>query len=115
MIFHLEEKDLALLAERLSPMVQRVVEEALGKALHAAQARHPEWADKNSNPCGSARAFLDAARRKEFKTFRRNRLVTARWAEVQEAIEKRKKKRAGKAGEVDVDVNAMVDDMMGKK
>ena len=73
---------LSLLAARLAPMV----------AAHLVQPSR--YADKDSNPYGSGRAFLDAARRGDFPTFRRARKVTARWEEVETALEKRRPARA---------------------
>jgi hypothetical protein len=48
------------------------------------------YADKDANPYGSARAFLDAARRGDFPTFKRARKVTAKWGDVEAAIESRR-------------------------
>ena len=78
--------DYDALAEHLVPRLKAVITEAVAHALGARM--DPKWADKFSNPYGSARAFLDAARRNEFKTFRRNRRITAEWSEVARAIER---------------------------
>jgi hypothetical protein len=75
----LSDADLDRLAARLAPR--------LAAALAPA---HPEWADKDHNPYGSERAFLDVARRGDFKSFRRNRRITARWVDVAAAIESSK-------------------------
>jgi hypothetical protein len=56
-----------------------------------AGASSPRYADAKHNPLGSARAFLDAARRRDFATFRRGREVVARWADVEAWIESRKR------------------------
>lgn len=51
------------------------------------------FASAKDNPLGTPRAFLDAARRGDFRTFRRGREVVARWADVVAYIEGRECKR----------------------
>lgn len=50
----------------------------------------PRYATAKSNPLGSARAFLDAGRRRDFPTFKRGREVVAHWTDVETWIESRK-------------------------
>jgi hypothetical protein len=69
---------LVALADRLAPLL----------AERLTQAR-PRYADARSNPIGSPRAFLDAARRSDFPTFLRARRITALWADVEASIERR--------------------------
>jgi hypothetical protein len=76
-----------------SELARALIREGLPQAL-AAQITptpsHPEWADKTCNPFGTERAFLEAARRGDFPSFRRARRITARWADVSAAIERSK-------------------------
>jgi len=68
-----------VLAERLAEkMAARMV------------ASTPRYATARENPMGSSRAFLDAARRGDFPTFRRGRCVAALWADVEGYVESRK-------------------------
>ncbi len=73
------------------------------------QPSHPEWANSRHNPYGSLRAFQDAARRREFKTFRVNRVITAKWTDVTAAIEAAAKRRdpgappASEASSINID------------
>lgn len=70
----------------------------------------PKYADKDRNPYGSERAFLDAARRGEFPTFRVVRRVTAMWAEVEAALERnRKTARERKTAESSVDIDELLE------
>jgi hypothetical protein len=78
--------DYTRLAEHLMPRLNAVIEAAVERTLSG--RAHPEWADKFSNPYGSERAFLEAARRCEFKTFRRNRRITAAWTDAVAAIKR---------------------------
>lgn len=73
--------ELRALAARLAPLVAEQLGPLLG------QSSVPRYADKDDNPYGRQRAFLDAARRKDFATFRLCRRVTALWADVERAIE----------------------------
>lgn len=77
------------LSQETIEAIAAVVVERLRGVVPAVATVAPEWADKFTNPYGSERAFLDAARRGEFKTFRRCRRVTARWADVAAAIERK--------------------------
>ncbi len=89
------------------------IAKAVAAKLAAPPAAHPEWADKLRNPYGSERAFLDAARRGDFKTFRRATRITARWVDVAAAIElTRGAGRRLKPGrsEPDVDIDKLVAD-----
>ncbi|WP_438038635.1 hypothetical protein [Sorangium sp. So ce128] len=52
--------------------------------------RMPRYASSKTNPLGSARAFLDAGRRKNFPTFKRGKEVWALWTDVETWIESRK-------------------------
>jgi hypothetical protein len=61
----------------------------------------PRYADAESNPLGSARAFADAARRGDFPTFRRSRRVTAKWSDVEAWIESRPSRRRTCVDEID--------------
>lgn len=50
-------------------------------------AGKPHYADATSNPLDSDRAFLDAARRGDFATFKRGKRITALWSDVERYIE----------------------------
>ena len=52
----------------------------------------PRYAIARENPIGSARAFLDAARRGDFPTFKRGRTVAALWADVERYVEGRRRR-----------------------
>jgi len=52
-------------------------------------AERPRYADATSNPLDSDRAFLDAARRGDFATFKRGKRITALWSDVERSIESR--------------------------
>lgn len=81
------------LADRLAPLLAARLD-----------ANRPHYADRARNPYGSPRAFLDAARRGEFPTFMRARRVTALWADVEAAIERRARARRPKPDPVADDV-----------
>lgn len=49
----------------------------------------PRYADKDNNPWGAQRPFLDRARDGAFPTFRIARKVTALWSDCEAAIEAR--------------------------
>jgi hypothetical protein len=63
------------------------------------------YADARNNPLGSERAFLDAARRGAFESFKRGRTVAARWEDVEKYVEscKRPARRAVECAETDTD------------
>lgn len=112
------------LAERIAPLIAPVigvvVETAVARAMSALEPSGPKWADKLCNPYGSERAFLDAARRGDFETFRRARRVTALWVDVVAAIEGRqgggRKKRPAAPAEPDVNIVRLVEEgRPGKK
>jgi hypothetical protein len=70
----------------------------------------PEWADKDHNPYGSERAFLDAARRREFPTFTVRRRVTAEWSHVVEAIQKKRREKKGAEERAPDDIARLVEE-----
>lgn len=85
-----------LVAERLAPLLS--------------PPASPKYADKDSNPYGRPRAFLDAARAQVFPVFRRCRRVTALWSDVETAIErKRTVAPKRKAPEIAIGLDAEVD------
>ena len=53
----------------------------------------PRYADVESSPYRTGRAFQEAARRGEFPTFLRSRRVTALWGDCEQAIEQRQRAR----------------------
>lgn len=80
-------------AERLLDVLLDDLAERLADRLAQRQASGaaPRYADAKTNPLGSARAFLDAARRDAFPSFRRGRNVVALWTDVQGYIESRRR------------------------
>ena len=98
-------------------LARALIREGLPHAIAAQMAppnAHPEWADKLCNPYGSERAFLDAARRGEFKTFRRSRRITAMWVDVANVIKHTRgagaKPRPSASSEPDVDIGKLVEE-----
>ncbi len=84
------------LSERdVERIAQRVL--ALLVPLISRSSDAPKYADKERNPYGKPRAFLDAARRGDFATFRRCRRLTALWPDVEAAIERRRTAKAALA------------------
>lgn len=74
----------------LEALLRRVVREELANVLASMGIRAtPEHATAKSNPLGSERAFLDAARKGTFPTFKLGREIAARWADVQAYAERR--------------------------
>lgn len=71
----------------LEAVLRRVVREELAAAL--AGRGTPEHATARENPLGSERAFLAAARKGAFPTFRAGRQVAARWSDVVAWMESR--------------------------
>lgn len=68
--------------------------ERLAERLAARQGpQTPRFADAETNPYGSARAFQDAARRGEFPSFIRNRRVTALWSDAEQAVMQKRRRR----------------------
>jgi hypothetical protein len=59
-----------------------LVEAVAAAAQHPAPAPPPDLATAKHNPLGSPRAFLDAARRGAYPSYRRGREVVARWEDV---------------------------------
>lgn len=51
----------------------------------------PRYATARDNPLRSPRAFLDAARRGDFPTFKLGRCVAALWSDVERHVEGRKR------------------------
>lgn len=102
--------DYDALAKHLVPRLNTAIEEAVTRALGT--RTDPKWADKSCNPYGSARAFLDAARRNEFKTFRRKRRITAEWSEVAAAIERTRGagRKAKPAAAPTLDIDKLVEE-----
>ena len=96
------EADLArladLVAERLAPML-------------SPQAS-PKYADKDSNPYGRPRAFLDAARAKSFPVFRLCRRVTALWSDVEAAIEHTRTAELKREPAIGVDAGLDIDKLL---
>jgi hypothetical protein len=77
---HVVEVLLDTLAERVADKLAS----RMGKPAH-------RYADAKHNPLGAARAFLDAARRGDFASFKRGRVVVARWEDVEGYIETRRR------------------------
>jgi hypothetical protein len=71
----------ALLDELADRLVEKLAKRERGAT--------PRFADARNNPLASSRAFLDAARRGDFPSFKRGREVVARWADVERYIESR--------------------------
>ena len=75
----------------LEMILDHVAERIAAKLAERPGACAPRYADANNNPLGSARAFLDAARRRDFPSFKRARNVVALWADVERYIESRQR------------------------
>jgi hypothetical protein len=88
----LSDRDVERIAERVAAL--------LGPLL--TKSASPKYADRDSNPFGKPRAFMDAARRGDFATFRRCRRITALWVDVEAAVERRRKP-APLAASIDID------------
>ena len=74
----------------LDALIDVLAERVADKMAARMGASSPRYATARSNPIGSPRGFLDAARRGDFPTFRRGRCVAALWAEVESYVERRK-------------------------
>ena len=81
--------DLAIILAVADWFVDRVADRVV-RQLEAKHARS-DFADAKNNPLGSARAFLDAARRRDFPSFKRGRNVVALWADVEAYVLSRKR------------------------
>jgi len=87
----------------LNALLEVLAERVADKIAARMGASAPRYATARDNPIGSARAFLDAARRGDFPTFRRGRCVAALWSEVERHVESRKVKRDRQARSDDDD------------
>ena len=76
--------------EKLIPTLQAMIATAIAEVTAPTPAS-PKYADAKNNPLGSPNAFLVAARRNDFATFRRKRRITALWADVERCLESRKR------------------------
>jgi hypothetical protein len=74
----------------LDVLIDVLAERVADKMATRIGASSPRYATARENPIGSARAFLDAARRGDFPTFRRGRCVAALWTDVERYVENRK-------------------------
>lgn len=74
----------------LGALIEALAERVAEKMAARLPASTPRYATAKENPIGSARAFLDAARRGDFPTFRRGRSVAALWSDVERYVENRK-------------------------
>lgn len=66
----------------LKPIVNAIVE-AITDRIGSASLREETFCHSRNNPLGSARAFLNAARRGDFPSFRAGRRVLARRSDVE--------------------------------
>jgi hypothetical protein len=73
----------------LDTLLDALAERLASKVAERLGTPTPRYADATNNPLGSGRAFLDAARRGAFPTFKRRRAAVARWADVEGWIESR--------------------------
>lgn len=71
----------------LDSLIDALAERVADKMAARMGATNPRYATARNNPIGSPRAFLDAARRGDFPTFRRGRCVAALWADVERFVE----------------------------
>ena len=76
--------------EKLTPTLQAMIATAIAEVIVPTSAS-PKYADAKNNPLGSPNAFLVAARRNDFATFRRKRRITALWVDVERSLEGRKR------------------------
>ena len=60
--------------EKLTPTLQTLIATAIAELL-APTSASPKYADAKNDPLGSPNAFLVAARRNDFTTFRRKRRI----------------------------------------
>ncbi|XXY23397.1 hypothetical protein WME88_27675 [Sorangium sp. So ce216] len=67
-------------ARALAAMTAELAADLLEQRLKAPSA--PRYATAKSNPLGSGRTFLDAARAGRFPSFKRGREVVALWSDV---------------------------------
>ncbi|NUQ76819.1 MAG: hypothetical protein HUU21_25065 [Polyangiaceae bacterium] len=77
--------DLDALLDELADRVAERITQRIGKGIPTASGS--EYYSANNNPLGSQRAFLDAARRKDFPSFKPGRTVLARREDVDRWIE----------------------------
>ncbi len=75
--------------EKLTPTLHALITTAIAEVVVPTSAS-PKYADAKNNPLGSSNAFLVAARRNDFATFRRKRRITALWVDVERSLEGRK-------------------------
>ena len=75
--------------DQASEIVERTARRVVELLQAAGSVANPKHADANNNPLGSSRAFLDAHRRRDFKTFKRGREIVAIWTDVERFIESR--------------------------
>ena len=83
----------------LQALIEVLADRLAEKVTERLQVTTPRYATGRDNPIGSARAFLDAARRGDFPTFRRGRCVAALWADVERYVEGQKPRVKAAAGE----------------
>jgi hypothetical protein len=86
--------------EKLTPTLQALIATAIAGVLVPTSAA-PKYADAKNNPLGSPNAFLVAARRNDFATFRRKRRITAVWVDVESWLESRKRPSVVPASSLD--------------
>ena len=86
--------------EKLTPTLQTLIANEIAKVI-APTSASPKYADAKNNPLGSPNAFLVAARRNDFATFRRKRRITALWADVERWLESRKRPSVVQANPLD--------------
>ena len=86
--------------EKLTPTLQTLIATAIAELL-APTSASPKYADAKNNPLGSPNAFLVAARRNDFATFRRKRRITALWVDVERWLEGRKRPSVVRASSLD--------------
>ena len=89
-------------SQALDALLDELAERVARKLAERSGREAPRYADARNNPLRSARAFLDAARRGDFPSFKRGREVVAHWAEVERHIERRRR-RVTSTAELDDD------------
>jgi hypothetical protein len=75
--------------QTLGALLDAVADLLAAKVAERLSVPATRYADGKANPLGSRRAFLDAARRGDFPSFKRGREVVARWEDVVAYIESR--------------------------
>ncbi len=106
----------AAAAAHFQAFVAEIAKEAARDAVREvlAESRAPLYATAKSNPLGSERRFLDAARRGAFKSHKVGREVRALWADVDAYIQSRPASKRKPKDSDDVDIAALLAQSSGK-